>query len=138
MGELLKQFDGSTRNKDAAAPVGSEGALITQKQVAEAARISDHQRVQAVRVANVPAEKFEAAIEKPSGDLYRNNGARLSIASFRKRGGKVFGGSSSRHSTILWASAAEMVPRCCALSNSCCENVVTREQSKKQSCVNAP
>ncbi|HEU4805424.1 MAG TPA: hypothetical protein VFS91_06400 [Nitrobacter sp.] len=60
MGELLKQFDGSTRNKDAAAPVGSEGALITQKQVAEAARISDHRRVQAVRVANVPAAQADA------------------------------------------------------------------------------
>jgi hypothetical protein len=65
MGELLKQFNGSTRNKDAAALVGNEGTLITQKQVAEAARISDHQRVQAVRVANVPAEEFEAAIERP-------------------------------------------------------------------------
>jgi hypothetical protein len=63
MGELLKQFDGSTRNKDATAPIGNEGALITQKQVADAAGVSDHQRVQAVRVANVPEEKFEAAIE---------------------------------------------------------------------------
>jgi hypothetical protein len=63
MGELLKEVDGSTRNKDATAPVGDEGALITQKQVADAAGVSDHQRVQAVRVANVPEEKFEAAIE---------------------------------------------------------------------------
>jgi hypothetical protein len=63
MGELLKEVDGSTRNKDATAPVGDEGALITQKQVADAAGVSDHQRVQAVRVANVPEERFEAAIE---------------------------------------------------------------------------
>lgn len=69
---------------------------------------------------------------------YRKSGARLSTASFRKRGGKVFGGSFSRNSKMRSASAAEIVPRCWASSNSCCENVVTREQSRKQLCVKAP
>jgi hypothetical protein len=38
------------------------GALISQKQDVDAAGISE-QRTQAVRVANVPASNFEAAIE---------------------------------------------------------------------------
>ncbi|WP_425907604.1 hypothetical protein [Nitrobacter sp. TKz-YC02] len=59
MGELLKQFDGRGEHRRS---VGTHTSS-TQKQIAEAARISDHQRVQAVRVANVPQEKFEAAIE---------------------------------------------------------------------------
>jgi hypothetical protein len=63
MGELLKQIDGSTRNKDISAPIGKEGALLTQKEVAENAGISEHQRKQAVRVANVPAEQFEQVVE---------------------------------------------------------------------------
>ena len=55
-GELLKQFNNERARTDL-----NEGAL-TQKKAAAAAGMSDHQRVQAVRVANVPAEKFEAAI----------------------------------------------------------------------------
>ena len=39
------------------------GALISQKQDVDAAGISEHQRTQAVRVANVPASNFEAAIK---------------------------------------------------------------------------
>ena len=58
-GELLKQFNNERARTDL-----NEGAL-TQKKAAAAAGMSDHQRVQAVRVANVPAEKFEAAIERP-------------------------------------------------------------------------
>lgn len=57
-GELLKQFDGSTRNK------GNDGAVKTsKKQVAAKAGLSERQRVTAVRVANVPAETFEKAVE---------------------------------------------------------------------------
>jgi hypothetical protein len=59
-GELLKQFNGKGHNQHTE---HYEGALITQKHAADAAGMSDHQRVQAVRVANVPAEKFEAPIE---------------------------------------------------------------------------
>ncbi len=62
MGELLKQFDGRPDN----AMKQKEGTLLlTQAQAAENAGISEHQRKQAVRVANVPADKFEAAVESP-------------------------------------------------------------------------
>jgi hypothetical protein len=62
MGELLKQFDGRPDN----AVKQKEGTLLlTQAQVAENAGISEHQRKQAVRVANVPAAVFDAAIEQP-------------------------------------------------------------------------
>jgi hypothetical protein len=37
--------------------------LLTQKEAAESAGISEQQREQAVRVATVPKESFEAAIE---------------------------------------------------------------------------
>ena len=43
-----------------------EGALPTQKQAATDAGISEHQRKTAVRVANVPAETFEAEVESPA------------------------------------------------------------------------
>lgn len=59
-GELLKQFNGRGVNqytKD------DEGTLITQKQAASDAGLSDHQRVTAVRVANVPEPDFDAAVE---------------------------------------------------------------------------
>jgi hypothetical protein len=55
---LLKEFDGSTRKE------GREGTLPTpQKQIASSAGISEHQRKQAVGVAHVPADKFEAAVD---------------------------------------------------------------------------
>jgi hypothetical protein len=63
MGELLQEIDGSTRNKDTSAPLGKEGALLTQKDVADAAGISEHQRKQSVRVANVPKNKFDSKVE---------------------------------------------------------------------------
>lgn len=59
-GELLKQFDGrgnNQHNKD------SDGAVITQREAAESAGISERQKVTAVRVANVPAETFEREVE---------------------------------------------------------------------------
>jgi hypothetical protein len=50
MGELLKQFDGRPDN----AVKQKEGTLLlTQEQAAKNAGISEHQRKQAVRVANV-------------------------------------------------------------------------------------
>jgi hypothetical protein len=61
MGELLKQFDGKGNNQHSAE--GKVVALPTQKEAAQSAGLSEHQIKQAVRVANVPAEKFEAAIE---------------------------------------------------------------------------
>jgi hypothetical protein len=53
MGELLKQFDSRGDH------LKKEGTLLSlpQKDVAESVGISEHQRKQAVRVANVPEEK---------------------------------------------------------------------------------
>jgi hypothetical protein len=59
MGELLKQFDGRGDHMKKDGTVLS----LTQKQIAEEAGVSERQRKTAVAVANVPAEKFEAAIE---------------------------------------------------------------------------
>jgi hypothetical protein len=56
-GELLKEFDARGGH------MKNEGALISQKQAVDAAGISEYQRPQAVRFANVPASNFEAAIE---------------------------------------------------------------------------
>lgn len=61
MGELLKEFDG--RGGDRSKSVGAVSSAPTQRQAAEAAGISERQQVTAVRVANVPADTFEAAIE---------------------------------------------------------------------------
>jgi hypothetical protein len=63
MGELYKTFNAQGQRTDQL----KEGALqkLTQKEVAKSAGISEHQAKQAVRVANVPEEKFEAAIEAP-------------------------------------------------------------------------
>src|SRR5262245_9795754 len=59
-GELLKQFDGSGRNQYSE---DREGTLPNQKEVAESVGISEHQRKQAIRVANVPTDTFEAAVD---------------------------------------------------------------------------
>lgn len=61
MGELLKQFDGKGNNQHTDATVSKR----TQAQAARDAGISERQQVTSVRVANVPQEKFEAAIEQP-------------------------------------------------------------------------
>lgn len=58
-GELLKQFDGRGRP-----PENNDGAvIISQRQVADDAGLSERQRVTAVRVANVPEPDFDAAVE---------------------------------------------------------------------------
>lgn len=65
MGELLKQLDargGDQSKNEGAHTFASEPSC---KEVAERVGISKHQKVQAVRVANVPEAKFEAAIEAP-------------------------------------------------------------------------
>jgi hypothetical protein len=54
IGELLKEFDGRGKNP---------GTDVSQKQVAQAAGISNRQRQTAVRVAKVPAADFDTAIE---------------------------------------------------------------------------
>lgn len=60
-GELLKTFQAPGARTDQP-PAGGHGRL-TQRQAAEDAGLSEHQELQAVRVANVPADEFEAAIE---------------------------------------------------------------------------
>ena len=59
-GELLKQFDGKGNNQHT---VDSVAAVTTQSQVAQEAGLSKRQVVTAVRVANVPEEDFEVAID---------------------------------------------------------------------------
>src|SRR5436309_81050 len=66
MGELLKQFDAQGRRTDQLKD--SSVQKFTQAQAAAHAGISERQRKTAVRVANVPAEKFEAAIETETSD----------------------------------------------------------------------
>lgn len=58
-GELLKQFDGRGEHRR------TEGAHPSSKDMSAAAGMSEHQHKQAVRVANVPAPDFEAAVEAP-------------------------------------------------------------------------
>jgi hypothetical protein len=60
-GELLKQFDGRPQN--AAKQSGDAPTLISRREAAANAGISKDQQVTAVRVANVPAEQFEQAVE---------------------------------------------------------------------------
>jgi hypothetical protein len=60
MGELLKEYDG--RGRPSAENVEGDHN-ISQADAARHAGISDHQRAQAVRVANVPDAEFVAATE---------------------------------------------------------------------------
>ena len=60
-GELLKQID-PAKNQHDAANRADKGEL-TRTEAAEQAGLSLHQHRTAVRVANVPAEQFDAAIE---------------------------------------------------------------------------
>lgn len=61
-GELLKQID---RPEQGGRPKqNGEGApTVSRKQVATDAGMSDHQRTQALRVASVPEEHFDQAVE---------------------------------------------------------------------------
>ncbi len=61
-GELLKAYDG--RGGDRSKTEGAHGsAPPTQREAAAAAGLSEHQQLQAVRVANVPREEFEQQVE---------------------------------------------------------------------------
>lgn len=61
-GELLKQFDASGKRTDIEPTEVNDGRL-SQRQVAEDAGLSEHQQLTAVRLANVPKDKFEAQVE---------------------------------------------------------------------------
>jgi len=57
---LLKTFDASGKRTD----IPSEGGHTrSQNDVAREAGLSKHQQLQAVRLANVPAEQFDTQIE---------------------------------------------------------------------------
>lgn len=60
LGELLREFDGRGRRQNTVSNLG-----ISQREAAARAGISEHRQLQAVRVANVPAAEFEAAVERP-------------------------------------------------------------------------
>jgi hypothetical protein len=66
IGELLKQFDarGGDQGKSEGAHTFAS-AEPSRQEMADRAGLSKHQQVQAVRVANVPEEKFVVAIEAP-------------------------------------------------------------------------
>ena len=59
-GELLKQLDGRGDHRKTE---DDHGSLVTQTEAARAAGLSAHQQVQAIRVANVPADVFDTCIE---------------------------------------------------------------------------
>jgi hypothetical protein len=61
MGELLKEYDG--RGGDRTKTEGAHGSAPTQRKAASDAGVSEHQQLQAVRVANVPDAAFDAAVE---------------------------------------------------------------------------
>lgn len=61
VGDLLKEFDGRPQN--AMKQSRDAPTLISRREAAEQAGLSRDQQVTAVRIANVPAEEFEAAIE---------------------------------------------------------------------------
>jgi hypothetical protein len=60
-GDLLKVIDARPQNA-AKQTVGAHG-LFSQREAAEKAGMSEHQQLQAVRVASIPADEFEALIE---------------------------------------------------------------------------
>lgn len=62
-GEILLEIEPATGARTDLEPSEGDHTKLTRKQVARDAGLSDHQRVTALRVANVPADKFEAAVE---------------------------------------------------------------------------
>jgi hypothetical protein len=63
-GELLKEFD--ARGGDRTKTEAPRGSAPSQREVAKKAGLSDHQQIQAVRVANIPTPEFETLIEAPT------------------------------------------------------------------------
>lgn len=59
LGELLKQYDGRGNNQHS----GDAPTKLSQREAASLAGISKDQTVTAVRVANIPLDRFEAAVE---------------------------------------------------------------------------
>ena len=63
-GELLKQFDARVDN--ARKQTVGDHSLISQREVAAEAGMSEYQQATAVRIANVPQDTFERMVESPS------------------------------------------------------------------------
>lgn len=61
-GEILKQIESAKNQHDAESRAG-DGAGTSRKDAAVEAGMSKRQQVTAIRVANVPARAFEAAVE---------------------------------------------------------------------------
>ena len=61
-GELLQTFQ-SPGGRPPKTPAATDGSFRTQRQAADAAGMSERQELTAVRVANVPADEFETAVE---------------------------------------------------------------------------
>lgn len=62
-GELLKQTDGRGGDRSKTGGTHGSGLSISQRALAAQAGLSEHQQLQSVRVANVPEETFERAVE---------------------------------------------------------------------------
>lgn len=62
-GELLQQFQQPKGGDRRSNQSMGDHTLMSQRRAAEAAGLSKNQEAQAVRVANVPTEEFEAAVE---------------------------------------------------------------------------
>lgn len=63
-GELLKQIDAQGSRTDLQPSVGDHTKL-SQADAAREAGMSKHQQVQAVRIASIPEDDFEAQVESP-------------------------------------------------------------------------
>ena len=85
-GQLLKEFDGKGNNQH------TVGDHSTQRQAASDAGMSEHQQFQVIRVANVPEDEFEEAVEavyakvleffKPLNSAVRSRVVKILTASF--------------------------------------------------------
>ena len=62
--ELLKQFDARGAHWSETKTDGAD--TFSQRDAAREAGLSERQQVSAVRIANIPAERFERAIEAPT------------------------------------------------------------------------
>lgn len=65
-GELLKTYSEGREKGGRPSVNGTAAATVSQRSAAEDAGLSKRQQVTAVNVANVPAEKFEKAVEAPN------------------------------------------------------------------------
>jgi hypothetical protein len=77
MGELLKEFD--ARGGDRSKTVAAHGSAPSQRDAAAQAGLSEHQQLQAVRVANVPPDKIGVNQSTVSRARKRSTDANASV-----------------------------------------------------------